>query len=252
MTAPADLSKLGERLRSQPRGAELLRQVLALGGCNKVLLSFSRGKDSIAAAIMLQDHGVELVPFFADRLLGISFIEESLAYYEEHLFGRKIIRCMHPSTAKQLKDYLHQPPHRIPVLEAASLVDNFDYIDLQQWVALREGLPDTVMTATGLRAADSVLRRTNFAKSGPINRTKQTFAPIWDWNKQQVLDAIDRRGLKLPADYQLFNRTFDGLMGEFLVPLKQHCPEDWAKVLEVFPLAEAEVRRYELIHGRAA
>lgn len=242
----------GQRLRSWPTGEGLFRQLADEQGGRAFLLSFSRGKDSIAAAIALQDAGFPVVPFYCERIPGLSFVDESLDYYERELFGGlKIVKAMHPATARQLKAGTFHPPHFLPVDDAMGLAE-FEYADVQAVAGFNAGLPEKTFTATGLRAADSVLRRTNFAKSGPTNRTKRTFGPIWDWNLDRVMDVITGRGVKLPADYRLFGRTFDGLMGEFLAPLKWHLPADYAKVLELFPLADVEVWRYEKAHGTCA
>jgi hypothetical protein len=242
----------GERLASWPVGPELFAQCAAESGSKAFLLSFSRGKDSICCAIALQEAGYEIIPFFAERIPGLSFVEESLAYYERELFGgRHIIRALHPATAAQMREFVHQPPHYIPVAVCCGMAD-YTYQDVQSLIIKREKLAPGTLTAVGLRAADSILRRTNIARQGPVNRTKKTFMPIWNWNKADLIGALTRRGIKLPADYALFNRTFDGLMAEFLVPLKRDLPKDYARVLELFPLAEAEVWRYEHAHGGVA
>jgi tRNA(Ile)-lysidine synthase TilS/MesJ len=73
------------------RGNELIAEYKRRYG-DKTLLAFSRGKDSIAVALALRDK-IEVVPFHYDDLPGLEFVEESLAYYEKHLFGRHILRC---------------------------------------------------------------------------------------------------------------------------------------------------------------
>ena len=62
----------------------------------------------------------------------------------------------------------------------------------------------------------------------------------------KVADVIKRAGVELPVDYAWFGRSFDGIDARFLVPLKQHAPRDYQRVLEVFPLAELEVFRHGL------
>src|SRR5208283_3438520 len=84
-----------------PSGKKLWDEC-AKDGDGKFVISFSRGKDSIALSLALMEAGYECIPFFCDRVPGISFIDESLDYYERKLFKRKIIRAIHPSTARQL------------------------------------------------------------------------------------------------------------------------------------------------------
>jgi hypothetical protein len=46
------------------------------------LLAFSRGKDSIATALAPRGR-IDVVPFTYIHVPGLSFVEESLAYYEK-------------------------------------------------------------------------------------------------------------------------------------------------------------------------
>ena len=244
----ADSEPLAALKAKWPHGAALWRECAADQKGGPFLVSFSRGKDSIAASLALLEAGYELVPFYCERVPGISFVEESLDYFERHLFKRHIIRALHPSTAGQLKSGTFHPPHYLPIDEALGVAD-FTYADVQSLVILKEKLSPRTWSATGLRAADSQMRRKSIAIRGPKAPGKRTVAAIWDWNLERVTQIITRAGIKLPADYQLYGRTFDGLMGEFVAPLKKHFPADYAKVLELFPLVEAEVFRYERAHG---
>src|SRR5208283_4134463 len=143
------------------------------------------------------------------RVPGISFIDESLDYYERKLFKRKIIRAIHPSTARQLLDGIYHPPHWLPIDEALSLVP-LEYKDIQDTIIEDEKLNPMTWTATGLRAADSAMRRKSIAVNGPKAYGKRTTTSIWDWNMEMVVSKIANSGIKLPPDYHLFGRTFDG------------------------------------------
>jgi hypothetical protein len=88
-------------------------------------------------------------------------------------------------------------------------------------------------------------RMAGVKRHGPINRGAQTYMPIHDWRKARLREELIKSGIKLPIDYVMFGRSFDGLDLRFLVPLKKHRPADYKRVLEWFPLCEAEVYRYE-------
>jgi hypothetical protein len=62
----------------------------------KTLLSFSGGKDSIGAWLQLRRYFPEITPVFMYLIPGLSFVEESLSYFEDY-FGTRIIRMPHPS-----------------------------------------------------------------------------------------------------------------------------------------------------------
>ncbi|MFD6070295.1 hypothetical protein [Amycolatopsis lurida] len=50
----------------------------------------------------------------------------------------------------------------------------------------------------------------------------------------------------LPIDYEWYGRSFDGLDYRFIEPLSRHAPEDYARALDWFPLAELELLRHDL------
>ncbi len=248
---PEKPAKGGANLARWPRGADLTARVIRESGADRrALVSFSCGKDAVAVALAIRDD-MDLYPFYGEIVPGLSFVEEALSYYERKLFnGRRIIRAPHKCVNAWLNALSFQTPERIRVIQGAQL-EAFDWPDLQDTLKEQLGLPEACFTATGLRAADSVLRRTHFSRSGPINRRKRTWAPVWDWMKGDVIEALRRSGVGLPVDYRLFGRTFDGLEARYLIPIKKHFPADYRRILEVFPLAEASVFQAEMLWGTA-
>lgn len=227
-----------------PSGEEICRQVSE--ECQgKTLLSFSRGKDSIAAYIAIRDKFEEVVPYHLFLVPGLEFVDESLAYYEK-VMGRHIYNLPHPSLYLMFDELVFQSPGNAAVLTAAGL-PTFDYVLMHNLVAEAEGLdPLKVFSATGVRAADSPARRVAMITHGPINRTKRVFYPVWDWNKARLIEELTKSGIKLPVDYDLFGRSFDGLDLRFLYQIKHQRPSDYKRILEWFPLAESEIFRYEM------
>ena len=75
--------------------------------------------------------------------------------------------------------------------------------------------------------ADSPMRRIGIKTHGAINHNDKRFYPVYDWNKERLLNEIDAAGVKLPVDYELFGRTFDGLDYRFLKPISERFPEDY-------------------------
>lgn len=223
---------------------ELVRKVREEGG-TQTILSFSRGKDSIGAYLSIRDHFEEIVPYHLYLVPGLSFVEESLDYFERRVFQRKIINLPHPSFFRWMNNYTFMPPGHAAVVLAAQL-PNFTYLDVFEWVCAKEGLdPKRALVASGVRAADSPMRRIAFSTHGCISQSQHQYYPVWDWNKERLLSAIGSSGIRLPEDYNLFGRSFDGIDYRFLKPLKDRRLEDYRKVLEWFPLAEIEVWRYE-------
>jgi hypothetical protein len=228
------------------RGDELIAEYKRRYG-DKTLLAFSRGKDSIAVALALRDK-IEVVPFHYCDCPGLEFIEESLDYYERKLFGRHILRMPHPSLYRHLREMMFQPIKRAEILSSAS-IPIIDHADVLADVKKMAGIKGDILSATGLRALDNAVRFISIRKHGPIRHTAGNWTPIWDWSKQRLYDEIEKAGISLPPDYMFLPRSFDGFSYLYLIPLKQHYPADYERVLRWFPLAEAELVRYQ-IHQR--
>ncbi|MFI0406605.1 hypothetical protein [Actinomadura sp. 3N508] len=223
----------------------ILRKELAEAG-KPVLLSFSRGKDSLAAWLALRDAGVQVIPYHLYLIPGLRFVEESLAYMAD-FFGcdGPILNLPHPSLYRWLNALTFQPPERCHVIEAAKLPE-FTYRELNDLVRRHYGLGDDSWVCDGVRAADSPNRRMALKSHGPINANAHTQKVVWDWRKADVIGAIETAGVRLPPDYLWFGRSFDGLDRRFLAKLKTYAPEDYQRVLDWFPLADTDLYRADL------
>lgn len=227
---------------------EIMEEIAALTG-GRCLLAFSRGKDSIAAWLELRESGLfpEIVPFHLNGVPGMHFIEDSLDYFED-VFQTRIIRLPHISFYRQLGNLIFQPPERIAMIRELGFdrCTRFTYNDVRRWLAEDLGWPEsTTWTATGVRAADSPRRRIHIVKSKARTWSSKQFYPIFDLNKRQTLDVIERHGVKLPVDYEMFDRSFDGIDYRFTGPLKKHIPEDYERLKFWFPLVELDILRHE-------
>lgn len=222
-------------------GADVCRFIRQETG-PRALLAFSRGKDSIAAWLELRKHFDEIVPLFWYLVPDLEFELESLDYFER-FFGTKIHRLPHPSLNRLLNNFVFQSPERCAIIEAADL-PIYTYEDCRSDLCEELGIERTP-NATGVRATDSPMRRMAYEKHGLYRPSAQTFLPIGDWNKARTLEAITRAGIELPDDYRMFKRSFDGIDFRFTSKLKQHRPRDFARVLDWFPLIEADLFRYE-------
>lgn len=234
-----------------PTSDELVKE-WPRGHSDECLLAFSGGKDSIAAWLHMRPHFKRIVPVYYYLVPDLGFIERGLRYFEEW-FGTPIIRMPHPSLHRMLSNWVFQSPERsrAEVLHAAGL-PAVNYNDLRAAVAVMNlgWKAEDAWIAVGTRAADSPHRMVHFRKRGPVNATTRQFYPVWDWNKARLVKAISDAGVKLPAEYRVFGRSFDGLDFRFLHGIKKHWPEDFAKILQWFPLAELELVRHQFKQER--
>jgi hypothetical protein len=208
-----------------------------------ILLAFSCGKDSIAAWLECRKHFNRVIPLYMYLVPDLEFVADNLRYYER-FFDCQIHQIPHPSLYRQLRNNVFQPPTSWPVIQAARL-PGFDYADAEGWLREDQGLSPDAYTATGVRSADSITRRLAIRHHGAVNHAKRKFYPVHDWTKQRMLDEFAAAGVQLPSDYLMFGRSLDGLTYEYLEPIKRNHPRDFARILEVFPLAELELKRRE-------
>ena len=96
-----------------------------------------------------------------------------------------------------------------------------------------------------MRACDNPYRRASLTKHGLMKQTTHKASVVADWKKAEVMDAIARRGIGLPPDYELFGRSFDGLDMRFMKPLREKRPDDFAVVKKWYPFIEADEKRWE-------
>jgi hypothetical protein len=236
------MSSTGETRKHFADCDDLCRYVSARSD-GRVLLSFSCGKDAVGAYLQVRRHFREIELLYLELVPGLSFVEEAIAYYEK-TFGQRIARHPHPSLYRWINCGLYQTPERFAAIDALQL-PNFDYDECFGWHRDDLGWPDTTFTGTGVRAADSLNRRTSIKTHGPINHARRSFFPVFDWSKGRLLDEIRAAGLKLSPEYKMFGRSFDGIDYRFIKPIKVHRPKDYALLLEWFPLLDAELYRYE-------
>lgn len=221
--------------------AELCEQMAA--ECDTCILAFSTGKDSIAAWLQLRKYFKVITPYYCYGVPGLSFVEDSLKYYEE-FFQTRIYRMEHRGLYRKLNALVFQPPQHYAALKEMELPgDEYDDATIGEMIRAAGHLPEAAYVATGVRMADSPMRRIGIKTHGAINHKQKRFYPVYDWKKADLLAAIDEAGVRLPNDYKLFGRTFGGLDYRFLKPIKEHFPDDYAKIIEWFPLAELELYR---------
>lgn len=226
-----------------PSSDETCRIVAKETGGRAIVL-FSRGKDSIATWLQMRRFFKHITPVFRYTVPGMKFEEESLAYFED-FFKCHIYRIPHVSLYRWLRYNTYQSPERAARIREMNIkVPSY----IQQISEFREayGL-EGQYAGIGIRSMDNLTRRMAIASRGVIHAKTLEFYPIHDWSKADVLDAIRESGCKLPDDYHWFGCSFDGIEARYINGLRLHSPEDYAKVLEWFPMIESDLMRRGLI-----
>lgn len=215
----------------------------------KVLVGLSFGKDSLATFHSLTDtwDREDIIGYWLYPHPHLGWQRRQLAYYRREL-GIRIYAIAHRTLWMHLAEHLYQPPQNRPVIWKHDLVE-VPYEAIYWAIAADAGILDQKpWVAQGVRAADSPMRRIVISRRGPYNLNQRVFYPIWEERKAEVKQRIIDLGVKLPVDYQLWGRTFDGQDHRFIKPLAEHFPEDYAHLRELFPLMDTGfIRRGEPI-----
>ena len=216
------------------------------------IVSFSCGKDSIGAWIQMRRYFRSVKPFYMYMVPGMSFIEDSLKMFEDK-FGEPILRMPHPSIYRLLNNLVFQAPEKCLIIEEAKFRQP-SHETINNEVRKHFGLPRAAMIGVGVRVCDSLMRRSSVRIHGSITPKQRTFLPIYDWNAEDLKRTFREEKIKLPVDYKMWGRSFDGIDERFLRGLRDNFPDDYKRVLEWFPLAELEILRMDIkrrIHGKA-
>jgi hypothetical protein len=208
------------------------------------LLRFSCGKDAIASWIQLKRHFHTIIPIYHYLHPNLQFVEDSLKYYED-FFKTEILRVPNSKLYLHLNTGLYQDKATWDGVKEFQLRE-FDNDEVNERVKEEKGIDKYVMTGIGVRAADSLNRQLSIKKYGAMNEGRKTFYPVYDWNMEKLISEIKQSGCKLPIDYKIWGKSFDGLDYRFIKPLKEHFPNDYEKLKELFPLIDVELKRYEI------
>ena len=212
-----------------------------------VLLSFSCGKDSISTWLQIQPFFKRVIPYYLYTVPHLGFVDRALAYYED-FFQTRIYRYPHPSGLKMLRHGMFGAPFESEywIFESQIGYTMYDYRQLEDVIRACEGVPQEAYAAIGVRAGDSITRRVNIKQNGAVRPGLKTFYPIAYYEPDDLCDMLEASGIKLPPDYHMFQRSFDGFAEMYTRPIRDYYPEDFEKIKKYFPLVDADIFRREV------
>lgn len=223
-------------------------------GQRTLFMSFSNGKDSLAAFLRVHETGMfdEYVLYYYYLIPDLSWIEDYLNYFEKR-FKVKIIRVPNPTLYRLLQSGVLQTPTRLLGFDKfhrdGGQFVQFDAKVLMETVRFNYGLPDNIYCALGVKAADSPIRRHSIKTYGAVNDNQMKWYPIHDFSDRDIVNILQKHDLPLPEDYDLFGLTFDGLDYRFLKVVKDRKPKDYQKIKNIFPLIDLVIHRREHYWG---
>lgn len=223
-----------EALSCLDTGRELLTRVRER--TDAIGLAFSAGKDSFATLDLVAQAGFKRVEaYYLYRVDGLEAIERWLRWAEKR-YGIKVRRYPHFELVKVFRHALLMPHYgdlgRVPKVTMAD-IDHYFRLDAEvDWIAY------------GWRGSDSYSRLMIMKQTGGFDTVAKRVFPLRDWKRGDVLNYLTLRGVPRPPT---FGRVEQG--GVDLHPIAfeylRRNPNDWKKLTEVFPFAEAHLRRDE-------
>jgi hypothetical protein len=114
--------------------------------------------------------------------------------------------------------------------------------DVERALTMRTGID---FFAYGERAADSVVRRIYTSEHDGVHPYWRRLWPIWDWCKPHIKAYLKARRLPVPEQFGKRKATGISLSAVSLALVRKYHPNDFRKILEVFPYAETQVIRLE-------
>lgn len=200
---------------------------------DEVIVAFSGGKESIVVIDLAFRYFKKVRPFFMYICPNLSFQERTLEWYEKK-YQTEIIRIPHMDAS----EFFHYGSFRCPDLSFPIVSIN----DIYKYVRLKT---DIWWIAAGERIDDSIVRRAMMKKSGSIDVQRGRFYPVSMWKKREIIDYIKFHNLYLGQDSKKLGFSFKSLWGKELLMLKENFPDDYAKILHLYPFAAAGVKREE-------
>ncbi len=197
---------------------------------------FSCGRDSICMLDLFMTHAPGSIGsvIFMYYCPGMSYEEKILCYYE-HRYHIKIVRIAHPDAAYMINSRKRGRKIRLSDAEKMIRVDfSADF------------------TAWGYRKDESLQRRGQLAmtEEGIDYKYRKVF-PLAEWSAAHISRYVYHAKLVLPAEYAHGMRDLNTFKGDSLLYIYNNYPEDYRRLIAMYPDVEGELIRAREGHGNA-
>lgn len=193
-----------------------------------ILIGFSGGKDSLVVLDLCVKVFKRVVCFYMYIVPGLQVVERQLKWAEDR-YGVPILQYPHWLLSRFFKQGVYcDPSYRFNKVPELRMRDIFALVrnDTGIW-----------LIALGWKKTDTLWRRRNMAHESP-----GVIHPIRDWNKYEVLAYCKMNNIQLPDAAKGRVSGID-LSEKTLLWLHERHPEDFKKLLKVFPYAEVPIYR---------
>lgn len=200
---------------------------------DEIIVAYSGGKDSAIALDLCARHFRTVHAFFMYQVPGMSFQERTLKWAEAR-YGIEILRLPHWEVSEFLRWGTYHD--EAPDVASVGIADVYAYV--------REQF-GTYWIAAGERIADSIVRRAMILKSGTIDEKRGRVYPLAHWTVAHVRSYIRAHRLRVSEEARIFGYSFRDLKPKTLFLVRKHYPEDFERILAMYPEAEIAVKWWE-------
>jgi len=211
----------------------------------RVLVGVSGGKDSVVTlAAAVERLGVARVEGFLMELIpGLECEWKTI----RPLIARYKIP-FHTVPHWQLSHFLRDNVYRT-YMPGSDAIRKLKQVDVERHLRAKTGVE---WFAFGWRTSDSMTRNAYLKNVSGVDAKARRIFPVWTWKTEDILAYVRLKRLPLQKPIGGAHKKTSGvnLTPETLVWLKSEFPDDYKKVLRVFPLAGAAVFRHEYMNGK--
>jgi len=229
---------------------DMLRRALA-DGDGRLIVGLSGGKDSLVTLdLACRAAGAEaserVLPFFMFLVRGLRCVEAGI----EAAAARHRVRVVyfpHWILDRHLAgaNLMPHPLWRAQRQSRAPLGIN----DIER--AARAKIGAEAFIAYGHRMDESLPRRGMLkGRAGYLEKERRVY-PLWNWSSKDVFAYLRARRIPLPVQLGKGDVSGVDLTLPAMSVLKEHYPDDYARVREVFPYVDALFVRAESIRAKA-
>lgn len=203
---------------------------------DSVLVAFSGGKESVVVLDMCFRYFKNVYPYFQYYVPGLSFNEKLLAWYENK-YGVEIARVPVEDVGAMFRYGVYTAPD--PTFPVVSEADVWNYMRQETGIWYVAG---------GERINDSMMRRARIKHSGTIDEKSGRLFPVAMWKTQEIYDYIKHHKLFLAKEQKELKHSLRIFHAEDLLYIKNNLPDDYDRILHMFPLAGAITKKAEMIN----
>jgi len=212
------------------------------------VLHFSCGADSVACYLRLKEFGIKPVLVYNYFLPKLPMVQNYINYFQNE-FKERVYQF--PSTL--YSEMMDRALFQLPVKARERFRNQIGCFGMEKHTKERfdrfldEVLGGNVIHHFGLRYTDGLRRFQHLSKHGC--RYGNKFFPIASFQVKDIQYILEKYDCFLPIEYRLWGLSFESPRAFNINLIKEHCPETYKHITEVFPLIGAEgLRKYAILN----